>query len=149
MRSAGVLVGVLAVAAAACAPPTPAASAPVAPPASSSSTLTEPPAGLAGMPPVTDAHNVYAGAAADMLGDAVKAAKPLVYVPHTRSGEVWTIDPTTFDVVGRYHLGGELQHVVPSWDMGTLYATNDTGNLLTPFDPATGLPGPPIPVVDP
>jgi DNA-binding beta-propeller fold protein YncE len=107
------------------------------------------PSGLPGMPPVTDAHNVYAAAGVGLLSDAVQGAKPLVYVPHTKSGEVWTIDPTTFEVVGRYHLGGELQHVVPSWDMRTLYASNDTGDVLTPFDPATGLPGPPIPVVDP
>ena len=33
---------------------------------------------------------------------------------------------------------GELQHVVPSWDMRTLYASDDTGDQLTPFDPRTG-----------
>ena len=59
------------------------------------------------------------------------------------------IDPTTFAVVARYRLGGELQHVVPSWDMRTLYASDDTGDQLTPFDPRTGLPGEPIPVTDP
>jgi DNA-binding beta-propeller fold protein YncE len=104
---------------------------------------------LPGMPPVTDPHDVYADAGAGMLSAVAKTAKPLVYVPHTKTGEVWTIDPTTFAVVGRYRLGGELQHVIPSWDMRTLYASNDTGNQLTPFDPRTGLPGPPIPVVDP
>jgi DNA-binding beta-propeller fold protein YncE len=105
--------------------------------------------GLPGMPPVRDAHNVYADAGAGMLSEAAKAARPMVYVPHTKTGEVWTIDPATFAVVGRYRLGGELQHVVPSWDMRTLYATNDTGDQLTPFDPRTGLPGKPIPVTDP
>lgn len=105
--------------------------------------------GLPGMPPVADPRNVYADAGANMLSAAAKAAKPLIYVPHTLSGEVWTIDPVTFAVVGRYHLGGELQHVIPSWDMTTLYASNDTGDRLTPFDPRTGLPGTPIPVTDP
>lgn len=105
--------------------------------------------GLPGMPPVTDPHNVYAAAGAGMLADAVKDAKPLVYVPHTKTGDVWTIDPATFEVVGRYHLGGELQHVVPSWDLKTLYASDDTGYRLTPFDPRTGLPGAPLPVTDP
>lgn len=104
---------------------------------------------LAGMPPVPDVRNVYADAGANMLSAAAKEAKPLVYVPHTKSGEVWTIDPTTFAVVGRYHLGGELQHIIPAWDMHTLYASNDTGDRLTPFDPRTGLPGTPIPVTDP
>jgi YVTN family beta-propeller protein len=51
--------------------------------------------------------------------------------------------------VGIHRLGGELQHVVPSWDMKRLYATDDTGNKIVPFDPATGAPGAPIPVTDP
>jgi YVTN family beta-propeller protein len=104
---------------------------------------------LPGMPPVSDPHNVYADAGTDMLSDAAKAAKPLVYVPHTKSGEVRVIDPTTFATVGTYRLGGELQHVVPSWDMQTLYATDDTMNKVVPFDPATGAPGAAIPVTDP
>lgn len=103
---------------------------------------------LPGMPPVTDAHNVYASAGANMLSDAAKAAKPLVYVPHTESGEVRVIDPATFATIGIYPLGGELQHVVPSWDMRTLYAT-DTTNKIVPFDPVTGLPGAAIAVADP
>jgi len=104
---------------------------------------------LPGMPPVTDLHNVYANAAAGMLSDAVKTARPLVYVPHTKSGEVRVIDPATFATVGTYRLGGELQHVVPSWGMRTLYATDDTGNKIVPFNPVTGAPGPAIPVTDP
>jgi YVTN family beta-propeller protein len=154
------LPAVLLVTLAACAHPAPAPAAD-APPASSapapttvaptSSTAAAAPAdGLPGMPPVTDPHNVYASAGAGMLSDAVKAAKPLVYVPHTKSGDVWVIDPSTFAVVARYPLGrGELQHVVPSWDLHTLYASDDKGDLLTPFDPATGTPGKPIPVKDP
>ncbi|GDY30185.1 YncE family protein [Gandjariella thermophila] len=105
--------------------------------------------GLPGMPPVTDAHNVYASAAAGMVADAVKGDRPLVYVPHTRSGDVWVIDPTNFRVVGRYPAGRELQHVVPSYDMRTLYATDDLGDHVLPFDPKTGQPGKPFPVVDP
>jgi YVTN family beta-propeller protein len=104
---------------------------------------------LPGMPPVTDPHNVYAAAGAGMLSDVAKTATPLVYVPHTKSGDVWVIDPATFAVVAKYPLGGELQHVVPSWDMTTLYASDDTGNKLTPFDPVTGKPGANIPVTDP
>ncbi len=130
------------------------ATAAVAPPAAPPAPTPQPvPASVAGalpgMPPVTDAHNVYAAAGANMLSDAAKAAKPLVYVPHTKSGDVWVIDPTTFAVVGRYRLGGELQHIVPSYDMTTLYASDDTTNKLTPFDPTTGLPGANIPVIDP
>ncbi len=136
----------LAVLLAACAAPAPApAPAPAATPAPAVPTFSP----IPGMPPVRDAHNVYADAGPGMLSDVARAARPMVYVPHTKTGEVWTIDPATFAVVGRYRLGGELQHVVPSWDMKTLYASDDTGNHLTPFDPRTGLPGASIPVTDP
>ena len=103
---------------------------------------------LPGMPPVTDARNVYAAAGAGMLSPAAAAAKPLVYVPHN-SGSVWVIDPATFRVVEKFPAGIEVQHVVPSWDMKTLYATDDVGNSITPIDPVTGRPKPRIPVIDP
>ncbi|MBV9314479.1 MAG: SMP-30/gluconolactonase/LRE family protein [Pseudonocardia sp.] len=104
---------------------------------------------LPGMPELHDARNVYSDAGANMLNDVTRAAKPLVYVPHTKSGDVWVIDPATFEVVGRYPVGIEVQHVVPAWDMKTLYATDDLGNTLTPFDPRTGKPGRQISVDDP
>ena len=50
---------------------------------------------LPGMPPVPDPKNVNAAAAASMLAPAVAADKPLVYVPHNKSGDVWVIDPAT------------------------------------------------------
>ena len=83
-----------------------------------------------------------------MLSPAAAAAKPLVYVPHN-SGSVWVIDPKTFTVVRTFPAGHEVQHVVPCWDMKTLYATDDIGNTVTPIDPLTGMNGPRIPVVDP
>jgi DNA-binding beta-propeller fold protein YncE len=103
---------------------------------------------LPGMPPVSDANNVYSDAGAGMLSPAAQAARPLVYVPHN-SGDVWVIDPATFQVVNRFPAGTEVQHVVPSWDMRTLYATDDVGNTVTPIDPVTGQPSPRIPVADP
>jgi hypothetical protein len=54
-----------------------------------------------------------------------------VYVPHN-SGDVWVIDPATFEVVDTFPAGDEVQHVVPSWDMQTLYATDDVGNTVLP-----------------
>ncbi|HET6501480.1 MAG TPA: beta-propeller fold lactonase family protein [Amycolatopsis sp.] len=92
--------------------------------------------------------NIYSEAGAGMLSDTAKAARPLVYVPHT-SGAVWVIDPVTFAVVAKYPAGREIQHVVPAYDMNTLYATDDKGNHLLPFDPRTGRPGNQIPVIDP
>jgi DNA-binding beta-propeller fold protein YncE len=104
---------------------------------------------LPGMPPVTDASNVYSDAGANLLSPAAQAAKPLVYVPHSGSGDVYVIDPATFQVVDRFHAGTEVQHVVPAYDMSTLYATDDVGNTITPIDPKTGAHGDRIPIVDP
>lgn len=136
---------------AACSAPAPIPTAQSAPQAVVGPTPAPPPGtGLPGMPPVTDPRNVYAAAGAGMLSPVARAAKPLVYVPHTKSRDVWVIDPSTFAVVARYPVGrGELQHVVPSWDMRTLYASDDRADELTPFDPVTGVPGKPIPVTDP
>jgi len=44
--------------------------------------------GLPGMPALVDPDNVYAAAGAQMLSAAVRADRPLVYVPHTNSGDV-------------------------------------------------------------
>jgi DNA-binding beta-propeller fold protein YncE len=41
------------------------------------------------------------------------------------------------------------QHVTPSWDLRTLWVTNDAGNSLTPIDPRTGHHGRPVRVLDP
>jgi YVTN family beta-propeller protein len=72
-----------------------------------------------------------------------------VYVPNSLSNTVDVIDQKTYRIVGHFATDRLPQHVVPSWDLKTLYATNDLGNTLTPIDPATGRPGPTIPVEDP
>jgi YVTN family beta-propeller protein len=103
----------------------------------------------AGVPPLLDRHNVYAADAAGRLSPAVRSAKPYVYVPNSRSGTVDVIDQRTFKVVEHFAVGALPQHVVPAYDLKTLYVTNDIGNSLTPIDPNTGKPGTPIPVDDP
>ncbi len=104
---------------------------------------------LPGMPPVTDPANIYGDAGANMLSDIARRSKPYAYVPHTKSGEVWVIDTTTFQVVNKFSVGTEVQHVVPSWDMTALYATDDLGNVVRRIDPLTGEPGETIDVFDP
>ena len=85
-----------------------------------------------------------------MMTGAARGARSLVYVPESLSDYVDVIDPTTYRVIDRYRTGGRPQHVVPAWDMRTLYATNNLGNSLTPIDPRTGkIAGPNIPVDDP
>ena len=93
--------------------------------------------------------NVYAGAAAGMLSATARQAKSLVYVPNSTANTVQVIDPRTFAVIGTYATGREPQHVVPSWDMKTLWVNDDLGNDMVPIDPATGRPGKRVPVQDP
>ncbi len=73
----------------------------------------------------------------------------MVYVPNSVSNTVQLIDPATYKVVGRFRTGREPQHVVPSWDLKTLWVNADRGNTLTPINPRTGRPGRPVPVDDP
>ena len=97
--------------------------------------------------PVT---NIYAAAGANMLSPIARAALPRIYVPDSGGNGIDVIDPATFRVIAHYTTGLEPQHVVPSWDLKTLYVTNDLANSLTPINPDTGEPeGPNIPVADP
>ncbi|WP_131764939.1 YncE family protein [Candidatus Protofrankia californiensis] len=123
-------------------PPTKASGSPGGPPASPSVSAE----GSGGAQPV----NVYAFAGANQLSPAVRGAKELVYVPNSDSNTVDVIDPATFKVIDHFVTGRAPQHVVPAWDLSTLYVTNNLGNSLTPIDPTTGkIKGPNIPVADP
>jgi DNA-binding beta-propeller fold protein YncE len=51
--------------------------------------------------------------------------------------------------VRHFRVGRLPQHVTPSWDLKTLWVTNDEGDSLTPVDPRTSRPGRPVPVSDP
>ncbi|HEV7823506.1 MAG TPA: YncE family protein [Mycobacteriales bacterium] len=98
-------------------------------------------AALPGMPPLLDPHDVYAATRPGHLSPATAGALPYVYVPHTVSNEVVVIDQRTFRVVRRFPAGVEVQHVVPAYDLKTLYATADGSNTLREIDPRTGRPG--------
>ncbi len=90
--------------------------------------------------------------AADTPGDlspVVRHDRPLVYVPNSESDTVDEIDPHTYRIVRQFAVGGLPQHVIPAYDLRTLYVANDVGNSLTPIDPANGVPGRPIAVEDP
>jgi len=94
-------------------------------------------------------QSVYAFDGANRLRGAARFAKPLVYVPNSQSATVDVIDPRTYKVIEHFTVGVLPQHVVPSYDLKTLYVTNDVGNSLTAIDPRTGKPGRTIPVEDP
>jgi YVTN family beta-propeller protein len=95
------------------------------------------------------AVGVYDHTGPSDLSPAVAGVPTRVYVPNTESNSVDVIDPTTFKIVDHFPVGGVPQHIAPAWDLKTLYVTNNAGNSLTPIDPVSGKPGPPIPVDDP
>jgi YVTN family beta-propeller protein len=105
------------------------------------------------MPPVLNPDNLYSETAVGKLSPAVVGALPRVYVPSRQSNSVYVIDPATLKVVDQFRVGIHPQHVVPAWDLKTLWVTNNaegrTDGSLTPIDPITGKPGTSIPVDDP
>jgi YVTN family beta-propeller protein len=102
-----------------------------------------------GVPPLLDPRNVYAADGPGGLAPAVRSVPLRVYVPNSGSNTVSEIDPKTYRVIRTFAVGALPQHVVPSYDLRTLWVTNDQGNTLTPIDPVSGLPGRPVPVADP
>ena len=108
---------------------------------------------LPGMPPVVDPHDLYSETAAGKLSPKVAGDLARVYVPNLRGNSVDVIDPATLKIVEHFKVGESPQHIVPSWDLRTLWVTNNaegkTDGSLTPIDARTGKPGAPIPVDDP
>ncbi|MCW3845548.1 YncE family protein [Micromonospora yasonensis] len=98
---------------------------------------------VAGMPTYPAAGNVYAAAGPNQLAPQVRGDRPLVYVPNTKSNDVWVIDPATYQVVDKFPGGPEPQHVVPSYDLRTLYVASSQipNGGLVPIDARTGKPG--------
>ncbi len=108
---------------------------------------------LPGTPPVPDARNLYSETTAGKLSPALAGVPARIYVPNLRSNDVSVIDPATRKVVDRFKVGRSPQHIVPSWDLKTLWVTNNAegkpDGSLTPIDPQTGKPGEAIAVDDP
>ncbi|MEU0969640.1 hypothetical protein ABZ357_31120 [Streptomyces sp. NPDC005917] len=129
-------------------PDTPAASstAPVRPQAQKAEPVVDV---LPGMPPVLDPTDVYSADRPNKLSPVVKDFPSRIYVPNTNSDTVSVIDPKTHRVIQTIRVGRQPQHVVPSWDLKTLWVNNDLGNSLTPIDPRTGRVGKPVAVHDP
>ena len=97
--------------------------------------------------------NIYKETGVDNLSPAVKDALPRVYVPNHSSNSVTVIDSQSKKVVDTFKVGLGPQHVVPSWDLKTLWVTNNASRTrhgsLTPIDPTTGKPGKALTVTDP
>jgi YVTN family beta-propeller protein len=106
-----------------------------------------------GVPPVIDPRNLYSETAAGRLSPTVADALPRIYVSNRQSNSVSVIDPATYHVVDHFKVGISPQHVVPSWDLRTLWVANKRTRgrrgSLTPIVPKTGKPDQAIPVDDP
>ncbi|NEY34657.1 beta-propeller fold lactonase family protein [Streptomyces sp. PRKS01-65] len=109
----------------------------------------EPVEGLPGMPPLLDPRDVYAADRPNKLSPVVRDFPSRVYVPNSESDTVTVIDPATYEIVDTLRVGRQPQHVVPSWDLKTLWVNNNRGHTLTPIDPRTGKAGEPVEVHDP
>jgi YVTN family beta-propeller protein len=104
---------------------------------------------LPGMPPPLDPHDLYAADRPGQLSEAVRRDVPRIYVPNNLDGTVSVIDPATYRVIRTVRVARSPEHVVPSWDLRTLWVNSDQGDTLTPIDPSTGRFGAPVAVNDP
>jgi DNA-binding beta-propeller fold protein YncE len=111
-----------------------------------------PPANLS-MPAPVDPHNVYAGVGAGLFSPAVAGHLKRVYSPNLLTGKVDVIDPETFTVIDSLTAIPSAEHIVPSWDLETLWVSGDISYRgghadVMPIDPKTGKLGAAIDVPD-
>jgi YVTN family beta-propeller protein len=106
-----------------------------------------------GMPRVVDPRNLYSEIGSSHLSPALRGDLERIYVPNLRTNDVSVIDPAAMKVVDRFKVGESPQHVIPSWDLRTLWVANNAerrnSGSLTPIDPRTGKPGKEVAVDDP
>ncbi len=130
---------------------------PVAVPPAAASGSSQPPAAgqaSAGETPKAPAPlNVYGEIGADKLSPTVRDALPRVYVPNHGSNTVSVIDPATHKVIETIKVGRGPEHIIPAWDLKTLWVANNADQTLrgslTPIDPFTGKAGQQVAVNDP
>jgi YVTN family beta-propeller protein len=105
--------------------------------------------GTYAVPRLLNPHDVYAADRPGRLAPAVRHFPSRVYVPNSESNTVSVINPSTYKVIDQIPVGAQPQHVVPSYDLKTLWVNNDQGNSLTAIDPQTGRRGRTVAVTDP
>ncbi|MGZ4737498.1 MAG: YncE family protein, partial [Acidimicrobiia bacterium] len=76
---------------------------------------------------------------------------PRIYVPSGRADKITVIDPVTKQMVSQFSTGkgSTPQHIVPSFDLKTLWVLNNKSDSLVPIDAHSGAVGAPIAVNDP
>ncbi len=111
-----------------------------------------PPANLT-MPLQPDPKNIYSETTVGKFSPAAEKALPRIYSPNLWTGNVDVIDPETFKVVDSFHAIPSPQHIVPSWDLQTLWVSGDISYRgghasVMAINPETGKPGMSIDVPD-
>jgi YVTN family beta-propeller protein len=89
------------------------------------------------MPPVIG-NDVYSQDRAGMLAPQVRHDPQLLYVPDSNGYRVTVISQRTHRIVRVIPAGYLSQHVVPSYDLRTLYTNSSAANQLMRIDPGTG-----------
>jgi YVTN family beta-propeller protein len=107
------------------------------------------PATASPRPSASPSLNVYAHIGAGMMNPAWTGDPYRVYVPNSLSDTVTEINPRTYQVIRTFAVGGQPNHITPAWNGSVLWVNNTDGYSLTPINPKTGEPGPPVPVADP
>jgi YVTN family beta-propeller protein len=109
------------------------------------------PNNLPGMPALLKESDVYAADKPGMISPQIAGDRALVYVPNSMDNTVSVIDQATMTVINTFKVGNEPQHVVPSYDLKTLYVISDVnpGDGFVPIDPKTGEPGAFVSITDP
>lgn len=85
--------------------------------------------------------NIYANANTGMFEPSVRKALRRVYVPNTLDNTVSVIDSDKYQVINTILTDKDPEHIVPSYDLKTIFILNDLGNSVTPIDPNTAKPG--------
>ncbi len=93
---------------------------------------------LPGMPPVIG-NDVYSQDRAGMLAPRVRHDPSYLYVPDSQGSTVTVIDQRTHAIVRVIPTGYLSQHVVPSYDLSTLYTNSSVADELVSIDPRTAV----------
>src|SRR5438105_4756791 len=91
-----------------------------------------------GSPSSAAVTNVYAATMSGDLSPSVAGIPERVYVPNGIAGTVEEIDPRTYRIIKRFHVGEFPEHITPSWDLRWLYVDIAQSSALGVIDPRTG-----------
>jgi YVTN family beta-propeller protein len=75
---------------------------------------------------------VYAHIAAGMMNPKWARDPYRIYVPNSLSNSVSEINPHTFKIIRTFAVGGQPNHITPSWNGPVLWVNNTDGYSLTP-----------------